>query len=288
MNNKLSIYYAFLDPLDEVDWISSLSRAKAAGLDGLEMSAPKLRALSAQQRDAIAGKAAQLGLCLTFATALAPGEDTASEDPFVCTAGVKRLKDDIHMVSDMGGTALGGILTGVGKHFPPGIEKRRDETAARAAAALAAAADTAYGCGVSLCLEVVNRFESPLINTCAEGLRAIEKIQSPALGLLLDTFHMNIEEASPTAAIAAAGKRLAHFHACENNRALPGHGHIDWEGTLKALHGIGYTGIIAMEALPGPHGSLPSRMNIWRKLSQDVDKELFETVSFLREKMEAI
>lgn len=288
MNNRLSIYYAFLATSDDVDWLDCLRRAKAAGLDGLEMSAPKVRALPPEVREDLAGEAARLGLTLTFATALTPETDVSHENPAIRAAGIQRLQEDILMVSAMGGTALGGILTGVGKHFPPGIEGEREPVVRRAAQALGEAAETARTCGISLCLEAVNRFESPLVNTCAEALSAVEMAGSPALGVLLDTFHMNMEEADPPGAIRHAGQRLLHFHACENDRSLPGHGHIPWRAIFRALRDAGYGGVIALETLPGPYGSVAGRMNIWRALSRDVDEELAEAVGFLRREMEAV
>lgn len=192
------------------------------------------------------------------------------------------------MVHRMGGTALGGVLTGVSKHFPPGIERERKQAVRRAAQALAQAGETARELEVSLCLEAVNRFESPLVNTCQEALEALDMAASPALGVLLDTFHMNIEEADPPRAIRQAGPRLTHFHACENDRSLPGHGHIPWGPVFRALQDAGYQGVIALEALPGPWGSLAQRMHIWRRLSGDVDRELYESVRFLRREMEVV
>ena len=131
-------------------------------------------------------------------------------------------------------------------------------------------AKAAEDLGVNLGIEVVNRFESSSANTCEEGLRIAEFVNSPFVGVHLDTFHMNIEEADIGSAIRLAGQSLIHFHACENNRALPGQAHIDWIEVFAALNTIGYSGPIVMESLPGPYGSLPERLNIWRKLCGDV------------------
>ena len=285
MNNPLGVYYAFLASSDDVDWLHCLERTKAAGLDILELSAPKLRLLSQTERAEIANRAKALGLGLTFATALTPETDVSSSSPAVRAAGTKRLTMDLEIAKSMGGTALGGVVTGVGKCFPEGIEHTRREAAQRAAGALREVARAAEDLNVNLGVEVVNRFESPLVNTCAEALKVVEFVGSPRVGVHLDTFHMNIEEADIGGAIRLAGKRLIHFHACENNRALPGQAHIDWLEVFSALHAIGYGGPIVMESLPGPYGSVAGRLNIWRKLSADVDGELQEATCFLRERM---
>lgn len=286
MNNPLGVYYAFLATSDRVDWLDCLRRAKASGLNILEMSAPKLALLTEQARWEIADLAARMGMKLTFATALTLETDVSDPSPAIRAAGVKRLQKDVQLVRAMGGTALGGVLTGVSKHFPAGIEHTRDAAVDRAIGSLREVIKTAEDEAVTLCVEVVNRFESPLVNTCAEALRVAEAVDSSCLGVHLDTFHMNIEEASVGKAIRLAGKRLVHFHVCENNRALPGQGHIDWIEVFAALQAIDYQGPIVMEALPGPYGSVAGRLNIWRKLSQDVDGELAAATRFLRERME--
>ncbi len=286
MWNKLGIYYAFLAASDDVDWLDCIARAKAADLDILEMSVPKVRALSPAARDNIADRAAQLSLSLTFATALTPETDVSSGDPAIRAAGVRQMKDDLSMIASMGGLSMGGILTGVGKNFPQGIEHRRGQAVDNAVSALREVTQTAETLNVNLGAEVVNRFESPLVNTCEEGLRVAEAVGSPRFGVHLDTFHMNIEEADPAKAIRLAGKKLIHFHACENDRSLPGHGHIDWKSAFAALKGIGYKGPIVMESLPGPYGSVAGRLNIWRRLAGDVDGELAEAARFLRGRME--
>lgn len=286
MKNKLGVYYGFLANSDDVNWIDCLNRAKAAGLDILEMSASKLLALPKSERETIARHARDLGLGITCATGLPPEGDVSSDDPAVRARGVKLIGEHLHVVKEMGGFALGGILTGVSKDFPIGVETTRNRRVDHAILALREAAKIAEDCDVTLGIEAVNRFESPLVNTAAEALRVAEAVASPRLGILLDSFHMNIEETNMGEAIRTAGKYLAHFHACENNRMLPGRAHVDWNEVFDALGAIGYKGALVMEALPGPYGSVAPRLNIWRQLSEDVDGELKEATRFLREQEE--
>ena len=287
MKNPLGVYYAFLANSDTVDWMDCLLRTKAAGLDILECSVPKMRLLPETRRKEIADRAKALGLGLTFATALTPETDVSSNSSEIRSAGIRQLRKDLQLVHSMGGLALGGVVTGVSKHFPPGIEHTRTKAMERAAISLREIAKTTEELGVNLGVEVVNRFESPLVNTCREGIWVAGYAASPRVGVHLDTFHMNIEEASIGDAIRAAGDHLIHFHACENNRALPGQAHIDWDEVFAALYAVGYTGPIVMESLPGPYGSIAGRMNIWRRLSSDIDGELSKAVRFLKERMEA-
>jgi sugar phosphate isomerase/epimerase len=105
----------------------------------------------------------------------------------------------------------------------------------------------------SVVLEAINRYENNYLNTAAETAAFVERIGSPKLGVLLDTFHMNIEESNNHAAIRAAGARLKHFHIGENTRWYPGHGQIDFRAILQTLRDIGYVGWISMEYLPQPN-----------------------------------
>ncbi len=285
MKNPLGVYYAFLATSDTVDWMNCLLRTKSAGLDILECSVPKMRLLPQARQREIALRAKALELGLTFATALTPETDVSSSLPEIRDAGIRQLQEDLRLVHSMGGTALGGVVTGVSKHFPPGIEHTRTEAMEHAAKSLREVAKTAEDLEVNLGIEVVNRFESPLVNTCREGLWISGYVSSPRVGVHLDTFHMNIEEENIGNAIRAAGDSLIHFHACENNRALPGQAHIDWDDVFAALQAIGYGGPIVMESLPGPYGSIAGRMNIWRQLSSDIDGELGAAARFLKERM---
>lgn len=286
--NPIGIYYAFLANSDTVDWHDCLHRAAHAGADILEMSAPKLHMASAAERREIAVHAQELGLSLTMACALRADADVSSADSAVHRAGIELLKSDIDLAAEMGAEALGGILTGVSKHFPPGIEYEREKVLENSIRGLKEVAVHAGEKGIALGLEVANRFETPLVNTAAEALRVVQAIGHPSIGVHLDTFHMNIEEADSGKAIELAGDRLIHFHVCENNRALPGQGQVPWKKIFAALKKIGYKGRIVIESLPGPYGTVASRLNIWRKLSEDVDGELKASIAMIRREMEEV
>jgi D-psicose/D-tagatose/L-ribulose 3-epimerase len=136
--------------------------------------------------------------------------------------------------------------------------------------------------GVTLCLEVLNRFEGHLINTVEQGLDLLAEIDSPSVFLHLDTFHLNIEEADIPAAIRSTGERLGHFHASENNRRRPGKGHIPWQDVKHALDQIDYQGWIVMESFVQPKGEVGQTLNIWRNLANDLNEEASQGASFLR------
>ncbi len=105
---------------------------------------------------------------------------------------------------------------------------------------------------VRLALEPINRYETTLVNTVVQGLDLIERVGADNFGLLLDTFHMNIEEPNIEASIRACGKRVFHFHVADSNRWYPGAGHLDFRSLLTALFATGYRGFVSGEFIPQP------------------------------------
>ena len=136
--------------------------------------------------------------------------------------------------------------------------------------------------GIKICLEPLNRFETDFINTCDQGLEMIEDVGSPALKLLLDTFHMNIEEKNQAAAIRKAGKHLGHLHACGADRGTPGNDHIDWKNIAKALKDIGYEGDVVIESF-GTHVKLIARAaSVWRQFEPTNEEIATKGLKFLQ------
>ena len=136
--------------------------------------------------------------------------------------------------------------------------------------------------GVQICLEPLNRFETDFINTCEQGLRMIEDVGSAALRLHLDTFHMNIEEKDPAAAIRRAGRHLGHFHACGSDRGTPGNDHTDWRGIAAALKSIGYRRDVVIEAFTGDIEVIARATAIWRQIEPSRDEIAVKGLKFLK------
>lgn len=112
---------------------------------------------------------------------------------------------------------------------------------------------------VKFAIEPINRYETNLVNTVRAGLALLEKVGRQNVGLLLDTFHMNIEEASITESIRAAKDCLFHFHAADSNRWYPGAGHVDFRAVLETLKESGYSGFVSAEILPMPDSDLAAK-----------------------------
>ena len=133
-----------------------------------------------------------------------------------------------------------------------------------------------------ICLEPLNRFETDFINTVDQGLKMIRDVDSPALKLLLDTFHMNIEEKDPAAAIRKAGRHLGHFHACGSDRGTPGGDHTDWVGIAKALKAVRYDGDVVIESFTQDVQVIARAAAIWRQIEPRRDDIATKGVKFLK------
>lgn len=193
----------------------------------------------------LARRAASLDLDIAVTMGLPLSADVSSEDEEVVRAGERMLADAVKAVRDIGGTKLGGILYSAHtKYGRMPTEKGRKNSIA----AIAKAADLAKSADVDLVLEIVNRFETNLLNTTAQGLAFIEATGSDHVRLHLDTFHMNIEEANPAAAIRLAGDKIGYFHIGESNRGYLSDGVIDFDRMFDALLDIGYERDITFES----------------------------------------
>jgi len=183
-------------------------------------------------------------------TGQAWGEDHLSfTDPNmdVREAAIGRVLAHIPSAARLGSKIIIGLLRG---KTQPGQDRTQVEE--WLVDALIRCANAAAERGVSLCIEPINRYETDLVNNVSSGMELVGRIGAKNLGLLLDTFHMNIEEVDIAASIRQAGDRLFHFHVADSNRWYPGAGHLDFGGILITLEGIGYTGYVSGEFIPLP------------------------------------
>ena len=187
--------------------------------------------------DRLARRARALDIEIVVTMGLPAHADVSSTDKAVVAKGTALLSDAVKAVRDIGGIRLGGILYSMHGKYDA---MPTNEGWMNSAGAIATTADTARACGVEIVLEVVNRFESNLLNTTAQGLQFIKDTGRDDVYLHLDTFHMNVEEASPADAIRLAGDKCRYFHFNENYRGFLGTGTIDFPGIFTALVDIGY------------------------------------------------
>jgi sugar phosphate isomerase/epimerase len=230
------------------DFERNLARIAALGYDGVELA---IRDPALMDVQATLSLLDRHGLAVpAIGTGQAWGEEHLSftdPDPAVRRAAVERACAHIPFASQVGAQIVIGLLRGV---VQPGVDHA--QAMEWLVDALRHCAAPAAREGVQLCLEPLNRYETDLIHHVSDGLALIDRVGADNLGLLLDTFHMNIEEADLAGAIRAAGGRLFHFHVADSNRWYPGAGHVDFGHLLAVLEAIGYTGYVSGEFLPRP------------------------------------
>ena len=213
--------------------------------------------------DRLSKRAKALDLDIVVTMGLPTSADVSSEDQAVAHAGETLLANAVKAVRDLGGIRLGGILYSAhGKYARMPTERGRKHSVA----AIAKTADIAKQAGVELVLEIVNRFETNLLNTAAQGLDFIWETGSDDVRLHLDTFHMNIEEVDPAMAIRLAGDKVGYFHVGESNRGFLGAGVINFDRIFDALVEIGYARDIVFESFSSTivDASLSIACGIWR------------------------
>lgn len=170
--------------------------------------------------------------------------------------------------------------TGKARLLPADI---RDAERRRTVQALKELGDYAGERGVRLALEPLNRFETDMINTTEQALALIEEIGSPHVGLHLDTFHMHIEEKSSADAVRMAGRHVFHFHACENDRGIPGSGQVAWRAVADALRDIAYDGAVVIESFTPKVRSIAQAVSLWRPIAPDQDAIARDGLQFLKQ-----
>jgi len=224
-------------------------------------------------------------VCGSVTPCLGPDKDLRGA-PDQQRAGVEFMRRVLEqMVALDAPTLVGVVYSTVGRaDGVPSREYRRQwKTVARN---LKEVCRYASDLGRIIALEPVNRFETDFINTCEQGLQMIDAVGSPALKLHLDTFHMNIEEKDPAAAIRKAGKALGHFHACGCDRGTPGNDHIDWKPIAQALKSIRYRGDVVIESFTSDVKVIARAASIWRKMEPTLDEIAVKGVKFLKKTLQ--
>lgn len=249
------------------DRLDLVARVAGLGFDVLEVCVEQPGLLDPQ---ALRGALDEHGLGAVVIGFNTPERDVSSPDDGVRRAGLDYLACCVDLAESAGATLVTGPLQApVGRARILGSGERAAELA-RAAEGLREAADYAGEHGAALAIEPLNRFESDMLNTVEQGLDLCERIDRNNVGLLLDTFHMNIEERSHGDAIRSAGDRLFHFHASENTRRAAGSGSVvPWPEVRDALAGIRYDGAVSVESF-GPE--LAELVSEWRPFFDDPDE----------------
>jgi sugar phosphate isomerase/epimerase len=227
---------------------ANLKHIAALGYDGVELA---IRDPGLVDLERLAQQVAGLGLSVpAIGTGQAWGEEGLSftdPDPAVRRLAIERIKAHLPGAARFGALVIIGLVRGIVR---PGVDV--DQAMQWLVDALSECSQAAHAQGVRLALEPINRYETTLITNVAQGLDLIHKVGAENFGLLMDTFHMNIEEANIEASIRMCGERIFHFHVADSNRWYPGAGHLDFTALLNTLFSTGYSGWVSGEFMPLP------------------------------------
>ncbi len=274
-------------------WVSPFTDAEAhvvghareIGADVLELC---IETTSNVTAEAVAAAAEGTDLQFSVCGAFGPDRDLSHEDPAIRANGMEYLEFLIDLAAGIGApNVVGPMYSAVGKARMLTPEER-EEQRVLAVESLKKAADYAGERGVRLAVEPLNRFETDLANTAEQALDLVERIDRENVGLLLDTFHMNIEEKSVPDAIRLAGDRLFHVHTCENDRGTPGTGHVPWGDVFTALHDIGYQGQLVIESFTPAVQEIAKAVSMWRPLDATGDEMATKGLAFIRSQARAL
>jgi D-psicose/D-tagatose/L-ribulose 3-epimerase len=250
---------------DEAGARSAISQSKAAGFDLIE-----ILLLDPASVDVAATRRLldEYDLAAVGAVGLSPATDVSSESADVVAAGERLMHDALAVGIDLGITHFGGVLYGaLAKHASPVTERGR----ANSVAAVSRLCEQAGAADVRVALEVVNRYESNLLNTAEQAMAYLDEVGSRHLYVELDSYHMNIEESGMAEAIARCGDRLGYVQVGESHRGYPGTGTVDFAEFFRALHANDYRGPVTFETFSSASGppELHSTLSIWRDVWTD-------------------
>ena len=286
--NKIGIYYAYWCKDWDADFSYYASKVSKLGFEIFEVNADAVINMSDTVRQNLKDLVKKKNLEMTFCMGLANKYDISVADESIRRRGIEYLKRTIEMVSTMGGKKLSGILYAAWNPVLPKGDFNKAAFTERSVESMKEIVKTAENSGVYCNVEVVNRFEQFMLNTCEEAFDYVKMVNSPNIKILLDTYHMNIEEDSIEEAIIKAGNKLGHLHVGENNRKPPGQGgHIPWGEVVSAIKKINYEGNIVMEPFIMPGGEVGRDIKVWRDMSVgiDFDEKAKEALVFIKENL---
>jgi D-psicose/D-tagatose/L-ribulose 3-epimerase len=258
-----------------------LAKIKETGFDGVEI--PIFGGDDAHYQR-LRQKLDELELKTSTVTVATPEANPISPDPAIRRAAVERLKTIVRQTAILGADVLCGPF-----HQPLGVFSGRgptEEELDRAAEVHRAVADEAQRHGVYLGLEPLNRFECYFLNTVRAAAAYVRRVGHPHLKAMFDTFHANIEEEDLPKAFSENSVEIVHVHISNNDRGVPGRGHIDFPALFRAMRSSGYDGWLTIEAFGRALPDLVEPTRVWRDFFKDPDEVVVEGYRSVKEAWE--
>jgi len=265
------------------DVMPYIRMCKEAGYKSVEVSLLGQTPYSAKEISTLAN---DLNISLTCTTGLSKEEDISSSDPHIQNNGIEALKRAIEMTSIMEANILTGVV-----HAAWGISntmgREKEEKFQNSATSIKKISSLLTEKNIKLGIEPLNRYESDFINTVDEGLRLCELIDHPNVGLLLDVYHMNIEEKNMCQSIEKAKDKLFHFQVAENDRGIPGTGSINWVEIFNTLKKINYNKSVSLEMFIQANVDTSEDLFTWRNIEADPYDAILRSFNFLNKHLNA-
>jgi D-psicose/D-tagatose/L-ribulose 3-epimerase len=259
-----------------------LPRIKSWGFDGVEVPLFRPKDFpTALIREGVEAN----GLECTVCSVLVDGMNLISDDADVRRKTRTHMADAIKAAAEAGAKMIAGPLYSPVGHLP-GRRRTGDEWK-WAVEGHQGLGDTLARHGVTMAIEPLNRFETYFLNTAADAAMLATEIDHPNVGILFDTFHANIEEKDIGAGYRTVGKHLKHVHTCENDRGIPGSGHVEWPSVFQALRDLRYDGWLTIESFGFALPDLSAAAAIWRDIEATPESIAIEGVKFLRKNVKA-
>ena len=277
----ISMFYA--RPFTK-DHFSTFERMKKAGADVIELLVPEPGELDLKEtRKAIA----DAGLSCVLAARVNLTRDLASPEEAARKAGIAYLETCIDIAHALDAKIVGGPLYGApmvfaGRAPTPVTPDERRIKMDGIIAGLQQAGKRARDHGVVFGVEPLNRFETDICNTAHHAIEIVDRVDQASVGVMLDTFHMNMEDFDLADAIRQTGKRLVHFQANENNRGFVGSGHINWGSVARALVDVAYHGPIVLEPFRRSDEKAGVTLAQWRAPTENEDEALIHSIHYLK------
>ena len=222
------------------------------------------------------------GLAVSVCAAMGPDRDLIHPDEAIRSNGMSYIRHCIDAAQSVGADrVIGPIYSAVGRTWQATADERQRDVDLLVRQ-LRDLSTYAGDRGVWLGIEPLNRFETSFINLASQAIDVVDRVDHPACGVMLDTFHMNIEERSIGDAIRAAGKRMRHLHACENDRGAAGSGHVPWDEVAQACRDIGFNGPFVIESFTSQVKSIARAAAIWRTFADSQDALAANGLAYLR------
>lgn len=269
---KIGIYYAYWEKEWRADYLKYIPKVRQLGFDVLEIACTPLPEMTRQELIDLRQCAKDHGVILTAGHGPNAGQNLASPDAGIARSAIDFYADLLKRLDLLDIRVIGG---GIYSYWPVDYSQPIDKTGdwERSVANVRKVGKMAADFGIKYCLEVLNRFEGYLLNTAEEGMRFVQEVDLDSVYLMLDTFHMNIEEDSFSKAIRQTGQKLGHFHIGEANRKVPGTGRMPWTEIADALIEIQYNGFLVMEPFVQMGGQVGSDIRIWHDILPDTEEK---------------